>query len=123
MEDAKTAKEMIVDNSLGEYEQAIFKGLKQTRGSNEVKSKAISEAITNVMNGKIELEGEEMTVAEALVAKTVGEALANPSTSKLKDFATIVGDVGPVKVELSGSLVDDELQKHALGESDDGEER
>lgn len=124
MEHERSAKEIIAGNSLNEYELAVFRGLKQTRGSEKVKSKIISEAITNVMNGNIEIDGSEMTVAEALTVKVVGEALANPSTSKLKDFATIVGDVGPMKFEFEGrSIVDNELQKHALGESDDGEER
>ena len=119
----RSAKEVIADCSLNEYERAVFKGLQPTRGAKDLKTKAISEAITNVMNGRIEIGGEEMTVAEAVVVKVVGDALANPTTGKLKDMATIVGDVGAVKVEFSGSLVDEELRKHALGESDDGEER
>lgn len=119
----RSAKDIITDNSLNEYELAIFRGLKQTRGSKELKSKILSKAITNVMNGKIELDGSEMTVAEALTVKVVGEALANPSTGKLKDIATIVGDVGPMKVEIEGrSLVDAGLAAMALGE-EDGEER
>lgn len=119
----RSAKDIITDSSLNEYELAIFRGLKQTRGSKELKSKILSEAITNVMNGKIELDGSEMTVAEALTVKVVGEALANPSTGKLKDIATIVGDVGPMKVEIEGrSIVDAGLAAMALGE-EDGEER
>lgn len=123
MEQERSAKEIIAGNSLNEYELALFRGLKQSRGSEKVKSKILSEAITNVMNGNIELDGSEMTVAEALTIKVVGDALANPSTSKLKDFATIVGDVGPMKVEIEGrSLVDAGLAAMALGE-EDGEER
>ncbi len=123
MEQERSAKEIIAGNSLNEYELALFRGLKQSRGSEKVKSKVLSEAITNVMNGNIEIDGSEMTVAEALTIKVVGDALANPSTSKLKDFATIVGDVGPMKVEIEGrSLVDAGLAAMALGE-EDGEER
>lgn len=123
MEFERSAKDIITDSSLNEYELAIFRGLKQTRGSEKVKSKILSEAITKVMNGNIELDGSEMTVAEALTVKVVGEALANPSTGKLKDLATIVGDVGPMKVEIEGrSIVDAGLAAMALGE-EDGEER
>lgn len=123
MEFERSAKDIITDSSLNEYELAIFRGLKQTRGSQEVKSKILSEAITKVMNGNIEIDGSEMTVAEALTVKVVGEALANPSTGKLKDLATIVGDVGPMKVEIEGrSIVDAGLAAMALGE-EDGEER
>lgn len=123
MEQERSAKEIIAGNSLNEYELALFRGLKQSRGSEKVKSKILSEAITNVMNGNIELDGSEMTVAEALTIKVVGDAIANPSTGKLKDLATIVGDVGPMKVEIEGrSLVDAGLAAMALGE-EDGEER
>lgn len=123
MEFERSAKDIITDSSLNEYELAIFRGLKQTRGSEKVKSKILSEAITKVMNGNIEIDGSEMTVAEALTVKVVGEALANPSTGKLKDLATIVGDVGPMKVEIEGrSIVDAGLAAMALGE-EDGEER
>lgn len=117
----KPAREILIENTLDPYQLAVFRGLKQTRGSKAVKTKAISEAISNVMNGEIELDGESMTVAEAVVVKVVGEALANPTTAKLKDLATIVGDVGPTKIELATSAVDEELAKAALGEIDGAE--
>ena len=117
----KTARDIIAENTLDPYQLAVFRGLTQSKGSKAVKTKAISEAVTNVMSGEIELNGEKMTVAEALVVRIVGEALANPSTSELKDLATIVGDVGATKVEIVTSAVDEELAKSALGELD-GEE-
>lgn len=117
----KDAKQIITENTLDAYQLAVFRGLQQTRGSKAVKTKAISEAIANVMNGEVELDGNKMTVAEAVVVKVVGETLANPTTGKLKDLATIVGDVGATKVEIVSSKVDEELAKMALGESD-GEE-
>lgn len=124
MEQMRGAKEMIVEASLNEYERAVFGGLKQSRGSKAVKQKALSEAVANVMNGQIEIDGSEMSVAEALVVKAVGDALANPSTSKLKDFASIVGDMGAIKLELDDKrLVDVDLTKMAIGEDSDGESR
>ncbi len=117
----KDAKQIIAENTLDAYQLAVFRGLQQTRGSKAVKTKSISEAIANVMNGEVELDGNVMTVAEAVVVKVVGETLANPTTGKLKDLATIVGDVGATKVEIVSSKVDEELAKMALGESD-GEE-
>lgn len=117
----KTSREIIAENTLNEYELAVFKGLEQSRGSKAVKNKIISEAVTNVMNGQVNINGSEMSVAEALTVKVVGDVLANPSTSKLKDLATIIGDMGATKVELVHSEVDSELAKAALGELD-GEE-
>lgn len=118
----KVAQEIIAENSLSPYERAVFGGLEQSRGSKAVKSKAISEAISNVMSGKVKIDGAEMSVAEALVVKVVGEALANPSTSKLKDLASIIGDVGTTKVEILTSQVDEDLARAAIGEAIDGEE-
>lgn len=115
-------KDMIAGNTLNDYERAIYLGLTQTRGSKAVKSKIISEAVTNVMNGNVDIDGAEMSVAEALVVKVVGDALADPSTSKLKDLASIVGDVGATKVEIVSSAIDDELARAAIGEDLDGEE-
>jgi hypothetical protein len=117
----KDAREIIAENALNEYELAIFRGLTQTRGSKALKTKAISEAVTEVMNGNVNIDGNEMTVAEAVVVKVVGEALANPTTGKLKDLAAIVGDLGATKVEIVSSKVDEELARMALGEAD-GEE-
>jgi hypothetical protein len=74
------------------------------------------------MSGKVKIDGAEMSVAEALVVKVVGEALANPSTSKLKDLASIIGDVGTTKVEILTSQVDEDLARAAIGEAIDGEE-
>ena len=117
----KDAREIIAENALDDYQLAVFRGLQQTRGSKAVKTKAISEAIANVMSGEVELDGNRMTVAEAVVVKVVGETLANPTTGKLKDLATIVGDVGATKVEIVSSKVDEELSRMALGEAN-GEE-
>ncbi len=118
----KSSSKIIAENTLNPYERAIFSSLPQTRGSKAVKTKAISEAVTNVMNGQIEIDGSEMTVAEALVVKVVGETLANPTTSKLKDIASIVGDVGATKVEIVNSEVDEFLARAALKEDKpDGE--
>lgn len=117
----RDVRDIIAGESLNAYELAVFKGLALTRGSKAVKTKAISEAITNVMSGEIELDGQRMSVSEALVVKVVGEALANPSTSKLKDLATIVGDVGATKIELVQSRVDEDLARSAIGEESYGE--
>ena len=115
-------REIIAGNELNAYELAIFSGLAQTRGSKAVKTKALSEAISNVMSASAVIDGREMSVAEALAVKVIGEALANPTTSKLKDIATIVGDVGATKIEIVQSAVDEELSRSAIGESFDGEE-
>ncbi len=113
----KDTREIIAENSLTPYEAALLKGLK-TRGSEALKSKIISEAVSGVMNSTIEVDGQSLSVAEALVIKVAGEALANPSTSKLKDLAAIIGDVGSTKIELVNSQVDDDLARAAIGEDD-----
>lgn len=113
----KDTRELIAENSLTPYEAALLKGLK-TRGSEALKSKIISEAVSGVMNSTIEVDGQSLSVAEALVIKVAGEALANPSTSKLKDLAAIIGDLGSTKIELVNSQVDDDLARAAIGEDD-----
>ena len=113
----KDTRELIAENSLTPYESAMLKGLK-TRGSEALKSKIISEAVTGVMNSTIEVDGQPLSVAEALVIKVTGDALANPSTSKLKDLAAILGDLGSTKVELINSQVDEDLARAAIGEDD-----
>jgi len=124
MEKERTSKEIIVENSLSSYEMAVFAGLEKSKGSKAVHAKAISEALDNVLNAKaIDENGEsELTVAETLVIKTISDAIENPGTGKLKDLATIVGDVAATKVEITKSSVDDELARSAIGEDEDGEE-
>lgn len=114
----KTAKDILIDNSLNPYELALYRGLVQTKGSKLAKSKALSEAISNVANSEISLDGNSMSVAEAMAVKVIGDVIANPTTSKLKDLATILGDVGTQKVEIVRSEVDEELARMALWESD-----
>ncbi len=110
----KDTREIIAENSLTPYETALFKGLKTT-GSETLKSKIISEAVTGVMNSTIEVDGQVLSVTEALVIKVTGEALANPSTSNLKDLAAITGDAGSTKIELVNSQVDDDLARATIG--------
>ena len=115
----KRAVEILQANSLNPYERGLLSGL-QSRGSKAVHTKAISEAIANVLDSKVQFDGRELSVAEALTVKVVGEVLANPTTSKLKDLASIMGDVGALKVEFVQSAVDDELARAAIGEGSDG---
>lgn len=113
----KETRELIAENSLNPYELCLLKGLK-SRGAEALKSKILSEAVSGVMNSTVEIDGQSMSVAEALVIKVTGEALANPSTSKLKDLAAILGDLGSTKIELVNSQVDEDLAKAAIGEDD-----
>ncbi len=110
--------QIVEANALNPYERGILRGL-QTRGAKAVKLRAISEAVACVMDSTVVLEGTELSVAEALAIKVVGNVLADPKTSSLKDLATIMGDVGPVKVEFVSSAVDEELARAALGEEVD----
>lgn len=119
METKKTAKEIIGENSLNPYELGVLNAFR-TKGSEAVGTKAISEALNSVMSGTVLVDGEELTVAQAVVVKVVGDVMANPTTSKLKDLASIVGDVGAQKVEILTSAVDEELAKAAIGEDADG---
>lgn len=122
MAEERNARDIIAGASLNEYERNLLFGFKQTRGSKAVKSKVISEAIAGVLNADVEIDGEKLTVAEALTVKVIGDALANPSTSKMKDLASIIGDVGATKIEVVGSQVDKDLEMAALGEVMDGAE-
>lgn len=117
----KHANDILAENTLNPYERGLLAGL-QSRGSKAVKSKVISDAVSDVMNSVVNLDDSEVSVAEALTIKVVGEALANPSTAKLKDLAAIIGDVGAQKVEIVHSQVDEDLARAALGEGLDGEE-
>lgn len=86
--------------ALSGYDKALLNGLKPTDGQQKQHRKAISEALKDVLAG--ELPGEGCSVAEMLVVRSVGEAIANPSSKKLKEIASIVGDDGPVKVSIEG---------------------
>lgn len=106
----------IDENVLDPYELAILNSLRQSDASGKVKERAISDSISKVMSGNIVTPSGEFSVADVLVAKTVNDAIMNPTTGKLKDLAAIVGDVAPQKVELTASKVDKELEEMALGD-------
>lgn len=111
-------RETIAGNALSASERALLLALPQGRGAKAQRCKAISDAVSAVMSSKIEMDGSELTVAEALTVKVVAEAMADPSAEKLKVLASIVGDVGATRVEITTSLVDEELERAALGEED-----
>lgn len=122
MEKQPDSKSIIIDSTLDPYELAMFHGLQQTKASKAAKEKVLSEALNGVLSSNIELNGEKISVAEAIVIKTVADALQNPGTGKLKDIATIIGDVAAQKVEVATSKVDAELEKDAIKEPANGEE-
>ena len=89
--------------TLKERNMLLKKGRKITNGA--IDRQQISTALSMLLSSK-DLDSEVMlstgeivhpTFAENLVITTVKEALQNPSTSKLKDLATILGDMPKVR--------------------------
>ena len=103
------------------YELAVFRGLRQSRGSKAVKDRVLSSTVNEVLNSEVTLDGQPGTVAEHLVISIVSRAIKSGSTADLKNLGGILGDLGAQKIELVGSAVDEDLERMALG-SADGEE-
>lgn len=81
---------------LTDAEYDIYKGIQSARAK-KVEDMLIKKAVGLALG--IEREeylpsGEKVvvTIAEELAAKTIKEALSNPSTSKLKDLSAIMGE-------------------------------
>lgn len=81
---------------LTDAEYDIYKGIKSARAK-QVEEMLIKKAVATALGierDKYLPSGEKIvvTVAEELAAKTIKEALNNPSTSKLKDLSAIMGE-------------------------------
>lgn len=76
-------------------ERDMFKGL-DTKRAKALKDNGVRKALGVVlgMESTINIDGEAIVVtnAERLAARTFQEAMQNPSTSKLKDIAHIMGE-------------------------------
>lgn len=76
-------------------ERDMFKGL-DTKRAKTLKDNGVRQALGVVlgMESTVNIDGEEVVVtnAERLAARTFQEAMQNPSTSKLKDIAHIMGE-------------------------------
>lgn len=76
-------------------EKDLFKGL-NTKRAKALQENGVRKALGVVlgMESTIAIDGEEVVVtnAERLAARTFQEAMQNPSTSKLKDIAHIMGE-------------------------------
>ena len=76
-------------------EKDLFKGLK-TKRAQALQENGVRKALGVVlgMESTVSIDGEEVVVtnAERLAARTFQEAMQNPSTTKLKDIAHIMGE-------------------------------
>ena len=76
-------------------ERDMFKGL-NTKRAKALQDNGVRKALGVVlgMESTIDIDGEAVVVtnAERLAARTFQEAMQNPSTSKLKDIAHIMGE-------------------------------
>ena len=76
-------------------ERELFKGL-DTKRAKALQENGVRKALGVVlgMESTVSIDGEEVVVtnAERLAARTFQEAMQNPSTSKLKDIAHIMGE-------------------------------
>lgn len=93
------------------YEMAAYEGRKKRLADKKVDQFLIKNAVLDVLGSpyavKKSPKGEEVTitVAEELAAKTIKSAIDNPNTIKLKDIASIAGDLKPdVNLNLQGGL-------------------
>lgn len=76
-------------------ERELFKGL-DTKRAKALQENGVRKALGVVlgMESTVSIDGEEVVVtnAERLAARTFQEAMQNPSTTKLKDIAHIMGE-------------------------------
>lgn len=85
-------------------EAELFLGLK-TKRAKKVEKEIVKNALGSVLSAEneVEVDGEVVSVtnAELLALRTVKDALDNPSTSKLKDIASVMGES---KLTLDGNV-------------------
>lgn len=110
-------------------ERDVFKGLKTERAK-ALQENGVRKALGVVlgMESTIAIDGQEVVVtnAERLAARTFQEAMQNPSTSKLKDIAHIMGEdkiTVDAKVEggsdiFLGIVKDEDLEEEVKGPND-----
>lgn len=114
-------------------EKDLFKGL-NTKRAKALQENGVRKALGVVlgMESVIDLDGEEVVVtnAERLAARTFQEAMQNPSTTKLKDIAHIMGeDKITVDAKVEGGsdiflgIVKDEDEEEEVEEPDDSDSR
>lgn len=114
-------------------EKDLFKGL-NTKRAKALQENGVRKALGVVlgMESTIDIDGEEVVVtnAERLAARTFQEAMQNPSTSKLKDIAHIMGeDKITVDAKVEGGadiflgIVKDEDEEEEVVEPDDSDSR
>ena len=88
----------------GGGEAELFLGLK-TKRAKKVEKEIVKNALGSVLSAEneVEVDGEVVSVtnAELLALRTVKDALDNPSTSKLKDIASVMGES---KLTLDGNV-------------------
>lgn len=114
-------------------EKDLFKGL-NTKRAKALQENGVRKALGVVlgMESTIDIDGEEVVVtnAERLAARTFQEAMQNPSTTKLKDIAHIMGeDKITVDAKVEGGsdiflgIVKDEDEEEEVEEPDDSDSR
>lgn len=114
-------------------EKDLFKGL-NTKRAKALQENGVRKALGVVlgMESTIAIDGEEVVVtnAERLAARTFQEAMQNPSTSKLKDIAHIMGeDKITVDAKVEGGsdiflgIVKDGDEEEEVEEPDDSDSR
>lgn len=114
-------------------EKDLFKGL-NTKRAKALQENGVRKALGVVlgMESTIAIDGEEVVVtnAERLAARTFQEAMQNPSTTKLKDIAHIMGeDKITVDAKVEGGsdiflgIVKDEDEEEEVEEPDDSDSR
>ena len=85
-------------------EAELFLGL-GTKRAKKVEKEIVKNALGSVLSAEneVEVDGKVVSVsnAELLALRTVKDALDNPSTSKLKDIASVMGES---KLTLDGSV-------------------
>lgn len=107
------------------YERGVLSCAPKSEGDKLVESSAITSALRKALGSDVEikdLHGNIVSVkaSEAIAIATIADAIANPSTSKAKDLALILGEMKEDSGNVTFSLTDAMFEKMAIKRGDDG---
>lgn len=77
---------------LSDSEKRVIGGMKKSKGDIAAERAVCRKALQEALSDEVIVDSKKLTIMQLLAINTVKEAINNPSTSKLKDIATILGE-------------------------------